>query len=69
MIELPCCLSGKESACNIGETGEADLIPGPVRSPREGNGNPLQHFCLGNLMDSGVWQAMVQEIAKESDMT
>ena len=21
----------------------------------EGNGNPLQHSCLGNLMDGGAW--------------
>ena len=21
----------------------------------EGNGNPLQHTCLGNPMDRGVW--------------
>ena len=28
-----------------------------VRSPREENGNPLQHFCLGNPMDRGAWWA------------
>ena len=27
------------------------LIPGVGRSPGEGNGNPLQHSCLGNPMD------------------
>ena len=27
--------------------GDADLIPGSVRSPGEGNGNPLQYSCLG----------------------
>jgi len=32
--------SGKESACNAGDVG---LIPGSGRSPREGNGNPLQY--------------------------
>ena len=26
-------------------------------SPREGNGNPLQHSCLENPMDGGDWQA------------
>ena len=25
------------------------LILGSVRSPREGNGNPLQYSCLGNF--------------------
>ena len=29
------------------------LIPGSVRSPEEGNGNPLQYSCLENSMDRG----------------
>ena len=33
---------GKESACSVGDLG---LIPGSGRSPREGNGNPLQYFA------------------------
>ena len=41
---------GKESGCNAGDPG---LIPGLGRSPGEGNGNPLQYFCLGNPMDRG----------------
>ena len=49
-------LSSKESACNAGDAG---LIPGLGRSPREGNGNPLQYSCLGNSMDEGAWQATV----------
>ena len=32
-------------------TGDAGLIPGLERFPGEGNGNPLQHSCLGNPMD------------------
>ena len=43
--------SGKESACNAGEAGEAGSIPGWGRSPGGGNGNPLQ-YCLGNPMGS-----------------
>ena len=35
----PQWLSGKESACNAGDTGS---IPGSGRSPEEGNGYPLQ---------------------------
>ena len=38
-------------------------------SPGEGNGNPLQHSCLGNHMDRGAWQAIVHGVAKESDRT
>ena len=41
-------LSGKESACNAGDTG---LIPGSGRCPGGGNGNPLQYSCLGNPID------------------
>ena len=34
-----------------------DLIPGLVRSPGEGDGNPLQYSCLENPTDRGAWQA------------
>ena len=30
----------------------------------EGNGTPLQHSCLDNPMDAGVWQAVVHGVAK-----
>ena len=39
---------GTESACNTGDTGS---IPGSGRSPEEGNGYPLQYFCLENSTD------------------
>ena len=48
---LPRGSYGKASACNAGDLG---WIPGSGRSPREGNGNPLQHSCLENSMDGGV---------------
>ena len=40
------------SACNAGDLGS---VPGLGRSPGEGNGNPLQYFCLENPMDGGTW--------------
>ena len=49
--------------------GDAGLIPGSRRSSGEGNGNLLQCSCLGNTMDRGTSQAIVHEVAKESDMT
>ena len=52
---------GKESACNEGELG---LIPGLGRSPEEGNGNPLQDYCLENPMDRGAWEATVHGVAQ-----
>ena len=45
------------------------LIPGWGRSPREGNGNPLQYSCLGNPRDRGAWWATVHGVTKESDRT
>ena len=43
------------------------MIPGSGISPGEGNGNPLQYFCLGNLMDRETWWATVHGTTKESD--
>ena len=40
------------------------LISGLGRSPREGNGNPLQSFCLENSMDEGAWEATVHGVTK-----
>ena len=34
--------------------GDAGLMPESERSPREGNGNPLQYSCLGNSKDRGA---------------
>ena len=48
---FPQWLSGKESTCNAGATGNADSIPGLGRSPGGGHGNPLQYSCLKNPMD------------------
>ena len=41
----------KESACSVGDLG---WIPGSGRSPGEGNGNPLQNYCLESPMDRGA---------------
>ena len=58
---------GKESACSARDLGS---IPGLGRSPGEGNGNPLQYFCLGNPMGRGAWWPTVSSWGqKESDMT
>ena len=44
------------------------MTPGLVRSPGEGNGNPLQYPCPESPMDRGAWQATVRGIS-ESDTT
>ena len=53
----------------LASAGDTGLIPGPTRSPGEGNGNPLQYSCLGNPMDRKVWWVTVHGVAKESDRT
>ena len=50
----------KASACNAGDPSS---IPESGRSPREGNGNPLQYSCLENSMDGGAWWATVHGVA------
>ena len=40
------------TACNV---GYQVLIPESRRSPREGNGNPLQYPGLESPMDRGAW--------------
>ena len=61
---LPWWISGKDSACSVGDAGGVSLIPGLGRFPEEGNGNPLQYSCLGNPVDSGTWRAVVHGIAE-----
>ena len=38
------------------------MIPGSKRSPRKGNGDPLQYSGLENSMDRGPWRATVHEV-------
>ena len=44
--------------------GDAGSISGLGRCSGEGNGNPLQYFCLGNPTDRGTLQATVHGDAK-----
>ena len=55
---LPWCLSGKESACNAGETRDVGSILGLGRSP----GDPLKYSCLDNPTNRGDWRAIVHLI-------
>ena len=61
---FPNGLVGEESAYSAGDTGDASSVPGSVRFPRGGNGNPLQYPCLENSMDRGAWQALVHRVSK-----
>ena len=44
--------------------GNASSIHESGSSLAEGNGNPLQHPCLGNPMDRGTYQATVHVVAQ-----
>ena len=61
LLGISCGSEGKESACNVGGPSS---IPGPGRSPGEGNGTPLQYCCLENPMDGGAWWAAVHGVTK-----
>ena len=56
----------KNPPANAGDMG---LIPELGRSPGEGNSNPLQYSCLGNLTDRGTQQATVHGVSKHLDVT
>ena len=44
--------------------GDAGLIPGSGRTPREGNGNPFQYSRQKDPMNRGAWKATVHGVAK-----
>ena len=51
----------KNASANAGDARYVSSIPGLGRSPREGNGNPLQYSCLGEspwTEEPGVLQSM-----------
>ena len=60
-LDIPGGSDGKVSVYNAGDPGS---IPGLGRSPGEGNGNPLQDYCLENPMDRGAWWATAHGVAK-----
>ena len=51
----------KDPPANAGDTNST---PGMGRCPEEGNGNPLQHSCLGNTMARAAWQVAVHGVTK-----
>ena len=58
----------KNPPANAGDVRGTGLIPVSGRSPRVGNGNPLQYSCLENSMGRGAWRAIVHGLA-QLDMT
>ena len=56
----------KNLPANAGDTGS---IPGSGKARGEGNGNPVHCSYLRNPMDREAWQATVDRVTEESDMT
>ena len=52
LLDFPGGSDGKVSVYNAGDLGSS---PELGRSPGEGNGIPLQYYCLENPMDRGAW--------------
>ena len=46
---------GSEYKASVYNGGDPGSIPGSGKSPREGNGNPLQYYRLENPMDREAW--------------
>ena len=54
----------KNLPANAGDIRDVGSIPGLERSPRVGNGKPVQYSFMQNPMDRGAWQATVRRVAK-----
>ena len=68
MVHFPDGSVVKNLPANVGDAGVVGSIPGWGRSPRGGNGNPLQYSCLENPLDRGAWWATVQEVVKSQTL-
>ena len=64
ILGFPGSIVVKNLPANAGDARDSGLIPGLGKSPRGGNGNPLQYSCLENSLDRGAWQTTVHEVAK-----
>ena len=60
---------GSDSKAAVYNAGDPCSIPGLGRSPGEGNGNPLQDYCLENPMDRRSLVGYSPWGRKESDTT
>ena len=58
----------KNPLANARDTEDASSIPGSGRSPRGGNGNPLQYPCLEKSMNKGA-RGLQSLGSQESDTT
>ena len=67
-LDFPSGSVVKNLLANARDTRDMGWIPGSGRSPRKGNGNPLQYSSLGNPMDRGAWWDAVQGSQSQTDL-
>ena len=54
----------KNPPANAGDLRDLGFIPGLGQYHGGGHGKSLQYSCLENLMDKGVWQAVVRRVTR-----
>ena len=55
----------KNPPANAGDLRDMISIPGLVRAPGGGHGNPLQYSCQDSILPwTGAWRATVHRVAK-----
>ena len=59
-LSKSCTLEAEDSEKENGESSREKR----VKRRGEGNGNPLQYFCLANPVDGGAWWATVHGVAR-----
>ena len=64
MFAPPVAQLVKKLPADARDARDMGLIPGWGRSPRAGNGNPLQYPRLENSMDRGAWWALVHGVTE-----
>ena len=50
---------------SAGDARDVGSVSGSRRSPREGNGKPLQYSCLEKPKDKGAWWTTVHRVTRE----
>ena len=61
---FPICSVVKNLPATARDTGEVGSVHGSPRSSGEGNGHPLQYFCLKNPMNKGAWRASLHGVTE-----
>ena len=58
----------KNPPASAGDVRDVSSVPELGRSPGGRNGNPLQYFCLENLMDRRAWLVTVYRVTEKTQL-